>query len=64
MCLIKIFVLYALGAMAEVGALKKAVAEAENKATAEQALPEKHEARVIEAERELQDAVKKSETLE
>ena len=60
----KVFVLCALGAMAEIKALKKAVAEAERKAAAEQALREKHEARVIEAERELQDAVKKSETLE
>ena len=30
----------------------------------EQALREKHEARVVEAERELQEVVKKSETLE
>ena len=60
----KIFVLYALGASAEIEALKKAVAEAHNKAAAEQALREKHEARVIEAERELQEAVKKGETLE
>ncbi|XBJ15904.1 hypothetical protein VPH35_007668 [Triticum aestivum] len=60
----KIFVLYALGASAEIDALKKAVAEANKKAIAEQALHEKHEARVIEAERELQEAVKKSETLE
>ena len=50
MCLINIFLLYAPGAMAEVGALKKAVAEADKKAAAEQALREKHEARVIEAE--------------
>ena len=40
------------------------MAEAEKKAAAEQALREKHEARVIEAERELQEAVKKCETLE
>ena len=40
------------------------MAEAVKKAAAEQALREKHEARVIEAERELQEAVKKSETLE
>ena len=38
---------------AEIEALKKAVAEAEKKAAAEQALREKHKARVIEAEREL-----------
>ena len=48
----------------EVEALKKAVAEAEKKAAVEQALREKHEARVIEAEQELQEAVKKCETLE
>ena len=60
----KIFVLYALGASAKIEALKRAVAEADKKAAAEQALREKHEARVIEAERELQEAVKKSETLE
>ena len=40
------------------------MAEAEKKAVAEQALREKHEARVIEAERELQEAVQKCETLE
>ena len=45
-------------------ALRKAVAEADNKAAAKQALREKHEARVIEAERELQEAVNKSEALE
>ena len=60
----KSFVLCALGANAEIEALKKVVAEADKKAAAEQALREKHEARVIEAERELQEAVKKSETLE
>ena len=64
MCLIKIFTLYALGASVEIEALKKVVAEADNKAEAEQALREKHEARVIEAERELLEAVKKSEGLE
>ena len=40
------------------------MAEAEKKAATEQALREKHEARVIEAEQELQEAVKKCETLE
>ena len=50
--------------MTEVEALKKAVAKAEKKAAAEQALREKHEARVIEVEQELQEAVKKCETLE
>ena len=59
-----IYILHALGANAEIEALKKAVALAKKKVAAEQALREKHEARVIEAERELQEAVKKSETLE
>ena len=45
--------------MTEVEALKKAVAEAEKKAATEQALHEKHEARVIKAEQELQEAVRK-----
>ena len=39
--------------MTEVEALKKAVAEVEREAAAERALHEKHEARVIEAEKEL-----------
>ena len=55
---------YALGASAEYEALKKAVADANEKAAAEQALREKHEARVITAEWELQEAVTKSESLE
>ena len=50
--------------MTEVETLKKAMAEAEKKATTEQALREKHEATVIKAEQELQEAVKKCETLE
>ena len=50
--------------MTEVEALKKAVAEAERKAAAELALREKHEARVIEAEQELQEVVKRCEALE
>ena len=50
--------------MTEVEALKKAVAEAEKKAAAEEALREKHEASVIEAEQELQEAVKKCDALE
>ena len=54
----------ALGAGAEYEALKKALADANKKAEAEQALHKKHEARVITAERELQEAVKKSENLE
>ena len=62
--MIKYVSLFALGAMNEVEALRKAIAEAEEKAAAEQALREKHEARVIEAEQELQESVKKCETLE
>ena len=50
--------------MTEVEVLWKVVAEAEEKAAAEQALREKHEAKVIEAEQELQKSVKKCETLE
>ena len=50
--------------MTEVEALKKAVAKAEEEAAAEQALREKYEARVIKAEQELQEAVRKCETLE
>ena len=60
----KVCILRALGANAKIEALKKVVALAEKKAAVEQALSEKHEARVIEAERELQEAVQKSETLE
>ena len=60
----KILVLCAPGANVEIEALKKAVAKADRKVTMEQALREKHEARVIEAEQELQEAMKKSETLE
>ena len=62
--MMKIFLLRALGATAEIEALKKAVAEAEKKASTEQALREKHEARVIEAEQELREAVMKCETLD
>ena len=40
------------------------MAKAEKKAAKEQALHEKHEARVIEVQQELQEAVKKCETLE
>ena len=56
--------LYALGASAKYEALKKAVADANEKAAAKQALREKQEARVITVEGELQEAVKKSEGLE
>ena len=48
----------------KVEALKKAVAEADKKATTEQALREKYEARVIKAEQELQEAMKKCEIWE
>ena len=37
---------------------------AKKKAAAEQAFHEKHEARVVEAKRELQEAIKKSESFE
>ena len=60
----KVFMLHALGTNAEIEALKKAVALAEKKAVAEQALREKHEARVSKIQQELQDAVKKYESLE
>ena len=53
-----------LGATTEVAALKKALAKAEDKATKECAAREKHEARVSEVQQELQDAVKKYESLE
>ena len=55
---------YVIGAMIKVEALKKAIAEAEEKSATEQALCEKHEAKVVEAKRELQEAMKKCETLE
>ena len=54
----------ALGAGTEYEALKKGLADANKKAEAEQALRKKHEARVIATERELQEAVKRSEDLE
>ena len=56
--------LYSLGACAEYEALKKVAADAHEKATAEHALCEKREARVVTAERELQDVVTRSESLE
>ena len=62
--MIKYVSLFAPGAMTKVEALRRAIAEAKEKAAAEQALREKHEARVIEAEREFQEAVQKCETLE
>ena len=45
-------------------ALKKALAEAEDKAAKESATREKHKARVSEVQQELQDTVKKYESLE
>ena len=53
-----------IGATIEVKALKKAVTEAEKRAAKEQATRENHEARVIEVQQELQEAIKKCETLE
>ena len=50
--------------MTEVEALKRAVAEAEKKAATKRTLHEKHEARVIKVEQELEEAVSKCETLE
>ena len=50
--------------MTEVEALKRVVADAEKKAAMERTLHEKHKARVIKAEQELQEAVSKCETLE
>ena len=44
--------------------LKKELAEAKKKAAKEQTTREKHEARVFEVQQELQDAVKKCESLE
>ena len=53
-----------LGAATEVETLKKALAKAEERAAKEQAAREKHEAKVGEVQQELQDAVKKCESLE
>ena len=44
--------------------LKKALAEAEERAAKEQAAREKHEAKVGEVQQELQDVVKKCKSLE
>ena len=52
------------GAATEVEALKNALAEAEGKAVEQQAARKKLEARVKEVQQELQDVVKKCETLE
>ena len=53
-----------LGAATEVEVLKKALAEAEEKAAKEQAARKKLKARLNEVQQELQDAVKKCESLE
>ena len=53
-----------VGPATEVEVLKKALAEAEERAAKEQAARKKHEARLDEVRQELQDAVKKCETLE
>ena len=53
-----------VGAMTEVEALKKALAEAEGKAVKECIEREKQEARVNEVQQEVEDFVKKFETLE
>ena len=50
--------------MTEAEALKRSLAEAEDRAAKEKAAHEKHEARVSEVQQELQDAVKKCESLE
>ena len=52
------------GAVTEVEVHKKALAEAEEKAAKEQAARKKLKARLNEVQKELQDAVKKCETLE
>ena len=44
--------------------LKKALAEAEERGAKEQAAHKKHEARVSEVQQEVQDAIKKYESLE
>ena len=53
-----------IGATTKVEALKKALAEAEGKAVKEQATRKKLKARVNKVQQELQDAVRKCETLE
>ena len=52
------------GATNEVATLKEAVAAAEHNAAAERTEREKHEVRVVEVQQELQDLVKKHESLE
>ena len=53
-----------VGVATKVEVLKKALAEAEEKAAKEQAARKKLKARLNEVQQELQDAVKKCETLE
>ena len=50
--------------MTEVAAIKKALSDAENKAAKERTECEKQEARVDEVRQELQDFIKKFESLE
>ena len=50
--------------MTEVAVLKKALAEAEDKAAKEHASREEHEARVGEAQQQLQGAIERFESLE
>ena len=57
-------VMICIEATTEVEALTKALAEAEGKAVKEQAARKKLKARVNEVQQELQDAVRKCETLE
>ena len=52
------------GATNEVATLKEVVATAERNAAAERTEREKHEARVVEVQQELQDLMKKHESLE
>ena len=56
-------VMICVGATTEVEALKKALAEAEEKAAKEQAARKKLKARLNEVQQELQDTVKKCEAL-
>ena len=57
-------VLICVGATTEVEALKKALAEAEEKAAKEQAARKKLKARLNDVQQELQDAVKRCDALE
>ena len=57
-------IIYLPGATPEVATLKQALTKAEDKAAKERAACEKHEARVSEVQLELQDTVKKYESLE